>query len=72
MPTAPPSVVVGQALLDDRDGAWLQAVYGAKLASLRPELALVFMMSPAPLEVLFEAALSVGDSSYESNAARGR
>lgn len=67
LPTSPPSVVVGQGLLEAKDRTALHALFGAHLCALRPEVALTFMMPPDQLEALFEAALGVCDPSRVSS-----
>ena len=61
-----PAVVVGAALIEDRDRAGLHAMYGASLTALNPEVALAFRMPGQALEVLFEAALCLGSAEYTS------
>ena len=64
--TFPPSVVVGEQQLANKDRVAQFALNGLSLAWLRPELNLALHLQPDALEVLFEAALTVGSKRYAS------
>lgn len=68
LPTFPPSVVVGERLLASKDRAAQFAQCGLALTWLRPELNLAIHLAPDALEVLFEAALTLGHKAYVSKA----
>jgi hypothetical protein len=64
VPTWPPRVVVGERLLGEKSPGALYALIGRGLASLRSELVLPQLLDAAALDVLVEAALSLGDTRY--------
>jgi tetratricopeptide (TPR) repeat protein len=66
VPTWPPYVVVGERLVNERNLSALYALIGGGLASLRPELLMAQLLDGEALEVMVEAALSLGDGRYVS------
>jgi hypothetical protein len=64
VPSWPPRVVVGERLLAEKGLASLYALIGRGLTPLRSELMLPQLLDAAALDVLVEAALSLGDTRY--------
>ncbi|MBK7857647.1 MAG: hypothetical protein IPJ65_03255 [Archangiaceae bacterium] len=66
VPTWPPYVVVGERLTTEKSLPVLYALLARGLTQLRPELMMAQLLDAEALELVVEAALSLGDGRYVS------
>src|SRR6185436_466273 len=66
VPSWPAYVVVGERLTTEKNLSSLYALIGRGLAQLRPELMMAQLLDGPALELMVEAALSLGDGRYAS------
>ncbi|MBL8954747.1 MAG: hypothetical protein JNK82_28475 [Myxococcaceae bacterium] len=66
VPVWPPRVVVGERLLAEKNLPARYALIGRGLATLRPELLLAQLLDGDALELVVEAALTLGEPGYVS------